>query len=563
MRRSRLAERIAAGETLVLHADRIYKLDAWLSRHPGGELAILHFVGRDAHDEIEAYHSDGTLRRMKNFVIARLDPRDAPKDVGYKPLTPPVQLGYRSGKLDHPDAQWTAWQQAQGGLDGRSEEYEVEDLLSEANAAGMATTSEKPASERANAQSSRPQGFPLPVALLEPPVPPDGIDPAEERAISMAYREMHEQVKVAGLYTLRPIGYARELARYMLLFASFAYCYAQGHFLLSSLLLGLFWHQVTFSAHDAGHTGITGVHAIDRAIGIFIASPIGGLSIGWWCDNHDVHHLVTNHPEHDPDIQHMPFFAISPKFLVEKSPSSNHVSGSAEAEQTRSEEVKAPYGLWSSYYRRVLLFDAPSRFFLRHQHALYYIVMSLGRFNLYANSYGFLAKTARFNDIWWWAEVSGVGFFWAWFVALLHGCPDWKTRIGYLLISHIATSPLHVQIVLSHFAQSSDDLGLYESFPSRQVRTTMDVSCPPQLDFLHGGLHMQVSHHLFPRIPRHNLREVRDRFVRPFCEKHGLRYTEYGFVEGNGLVRDTLRNVAGQVKLLGKVAKAQARGELH
>ena len=117
--------------------------------------------------------------------------------------------------------------------------------------------------------------------------------------------------------------------------------------------------------------------------------------------------------------------------------------------------------------------------------------------------------------------------------------------------------------MLSHFARSSADLGLYESFASRQVRTTMDVACPPFLDFLHGGLHMQVTHHLFPRVPRHNLREARDRFTVPFCRTWGLDYAEYGFREGNGRVRDTLRNVAMQVRLLGKVARAQALGELH
>ena len=119
--------------------------------------------------------------------------------------------------------------------------------------------------------------------------------------------------------------------------------------------------------------GITHNHFVDHMIGSVIADYIGGLSIGWWCDNHDVHHLVTNHPEHDPDIQHMPFFAISPRFLVQHS-DSGQTSGTP--------------GLWSSYYRRILAFDAPSRLLLTIQHKVYYVVMSLGRFNLYANSYG-------------------------------------------------------------------------------------------------------------------------------------------------------------------------------
>ena len=105
--RSQLAERIAQGESLVLHRRKIYKLDRWLATHPGGELAILHFVGRDATDEIEAYHSDDTVARlMSRFVIGYLDHADWDH---YKPLVPPVQLGYRKGKLDHPHAQVAMW----------------------------------------------------------------------------------------------------------------------------------------------------------------------------------------------------------------------------------------------------------------------------------------------------------------------------------------------------------------------------------------------------------------------------------------------------------------------
>jgi sphingolipid 8-(E)-desaturase len=525
--RHELAKRIADGETLVLHKRRIYKLDRWLANHPGGELAILHFVGRDATDEIEAYHCDETLKRMRGFCIAMLDEDDwEGKDgEGYKPLVPPVQLGYRSGKLDHPDAQWTAWK-ASEAMHTKLDGIESKNIL-----------------------STRPQGFPLPPQLLEPPLDPPGIDPARERAISEDYRKMHDQVKSAGLYELQPTGYMRECARYITLALLAAFTWSKSYYLLSSFFLGLFWHQLTFTAHDAGHSGITHSHFWDRLIGSVIANYIGGLSIGWWCDNHDVHHLVTNHPEHDPDIQHMPFFAISPKFLVQTSP-----SGSKE---------KGEFGLWSSYYRRVLAYDLPSRIFLTVQHKIYYVVMSLGRFNLYANSYGFLALKAR-RDKWFWIETTGLVFFWYWFAYLYLGAmPAWSTRISALLISHIVTSPLHVQIVLSHFAQSSEDLGLRESFASRQIRTTMDVLCPTYLDFLHGGLHMQVSHHLFPRIPRHNLRKVRDEFVRPFAKKWDLSYEEYTFQQGNGKVLKTLEHVANQVKILSMVASAQARGEIH
>lgn len=46
---------IAEGHTIVIFEDVILKLDSWLHRHPGGRLAILHMVGRDATDEMKAY----------------------------------------------------------------------------------------------------------------------------------------------------------------------------------------------------------------------------------------------------------------------------------------------------------------------------------------------------------------------------------------------------------------------------------------------------------------------------------------------------------------------------
>jgi sphingolipid 8-(E)-desaturase len=44
---------IAEGHTIVIANGRALKLDGWLDRHPGGRLAVLHMVGRDATNEIE------------------------------------------------------------------------------------------------------------------------------------------------------------------------------------------------------------------------------------------------------------------------------------------------------------------------------------------------------------------------------------------------------------------------------------------------------------------------------------------------------------------------------
>lgn len=45
---------IAEGKTIIIIDQQVLKVDAWLSYHPGGEKAILHMVGRDATDEVNA-----------------------------------------------------------------------------------------------------------------------------------------------------------------------------------------------------------------------------------------------------------------------------------------------------------------------------------------------------------------------------------------------------------------------------------------------------------------------------------------------------------------------------
>ncbi|KAI1505170.1 hypothetical protein F5X99DRAFT_369847 [Biscogniauxia marginata] len=44
---------IAEGHIIVIFEDSVLRLDSWLDKHPGGRLAILHMVGRDATDEIK------------------------------------------------------------------------------------------------------------------------------------------------------------------------------------------------------------------------------------------------------------------------------------------------------------------------------------------------------------------------------------------------------------------------------------------------------------------------------------------------------------------------------
>ena len=43
---------IAEGRKVIIVNQFVLKVDGWLPYHPGGDMAILHMVGRDATDEV-------------------------------------------------------------------------------------------------------------------------------------------------------------------------------------------------------------------------------------------------------------------------------------------------------------------------------------------------------------------------------------------------------------------------------------------------------------------------------------------------------------------------------
>lgn len=181
--------------------------------------------------------------------------------------------------------------------------------------------------------------------------------------------------------------------------------------------------------------------------------------------------------------------------------------------------------------------------------------MCFGRFNLQVQSCIYLYKypNSPYRSI----EILSLIIYLSWFLCLLSFIPTYTQRLIYIFISYMITMPLHIQITLSHFGMSTDDYGPGESFPARMLRTTMDIACPTWLDFFHGGLQYQVVHHLFPRMPRHNLRSA-SYFVQKFADEVGLKYHVYGFVCGNKKVINSLKEVGMQVKLMRDVAKANS-----
>jgi fatty acid desaturase len=66
------------------------------------------------------------------------------------------------------------------------------------------------------------------------------------------------------------------------------------------------------------------------------------------------------------------------------------------------------------------------------------------------------------------------------------------------------------------------------SFVELQVRTTRNYAGGVLAHYLCGGLEHQIEHHLFPRLPRHELMRAGS-IVKEFCAEHGLPYQETSF----------------------------------
>ncbi|KAJ9217119.1 hypothetical protein DTO166G4_1174 [Paecilomyces variotii] len=515
--RGEIEQLIADGHQIVIFDRKVLKVDAWLQYHPGGDKAILHMVGKDATDEITMFHSDSAVHMMQRYQIGKVEER-------WVNFVPPIQGGTFRRRVE--------------------EKCESEVLKMKNESVQEGNTISRPqmiASDgiKANAKSLSKTSFldirtkqEIDLDLSRYP----SVDPAKQDEVVRKFHKLHERVISEGLYDCSYRAYAIETCRYVLVALLFVLFLRLGWYNTSAVFLGMLWHLLVFTVHDAAHLAITHDYTTDSLIAFTIASFIGGLSASWWKRNHNIHHVVTNAPEHDPDIEHIPFFAISHRFFT---------------------------SLRSTFYERVMTYDAAARVLIRVQHWMYYPILLFGRFNLYRLSWEHLLRGLgpRKGIAWWhrWYEMVGQIFFWAWFGygILYKSIPTMWDRFAFLMVSHMVTMPLHVLFTVSHFAMSTADLGASESFPQKMLRTTMDVDCPEWLNFWYGGLQFQVIHHLFPRMPRHNLARAQ-KFVLEYCEDVGIPYAFYGILDSNKHVLSKLGDIAKQATILAECQKAAA-----
>lgn len=145
-----------------------------------------------------------------------------------------------------------------------------------------------------------------------------------------------------------------------------------------------------------------------------------GISVGWWKYTHNVHHIRTNDVVFDPDIQHLPIFAITVKYLS---------------------------NVYSKFHDRVMAYDKAAQWFVKHQHILFIPIVLLARLNLHLQSFIFVIWTTEKNPqqklrLGKWHKVieilTLIGYF-CWVCPLIYNT---NHPVVYFFISHITAGML-------------------------------------------------------------------------------------------------------------------------
>jgi fatty acid desaturase len=255
-------------------------------------------------------------------------------------------------------------------------------------------------------------------------------------------------------------------------------------------LVGVMFTQLGFIGHDAGHNQVFGARRRNRMLGLTVGNAFTGLSFGWWVPKHNAHHAHPNELGRDPDIG----------------------DGAAPASSGAPGNGPGPLASWLA----------------RWQAPLFFPLMLLRSSGMHVLG---IKRLLRRRDHASAVEAS---------LLLLHATL-YLTVVLWVLsplkaLAFIAVQQAVFSLYLGiSFAPNHKAMPIIESataagFARRQVVTARNISGGRFTAFLLGGLNYQIEHHLFPSMPRPNLRRVQG-LVRDFCAATDLGYSEENVVE--------------------------------
>lgn len=275
--------------------------------------------------------------------------------------------------------------------------------------------------------------------------------------------------------------------------------------MFTAIFLAAVFTQLAFIGHDAGHKQIFHGRRANDIVG-YLHGCLVGISYRWWVGKHTHHHANPNHEDDDPDLD-IPLLAFSPRQVMDK--------------------------------RGVL------RWVAKYQAFLFFPLLVLEGLNLHVASVRAVLRR----------EVKAGG----WEITLLS-----VHVVGYLAAVFWVLSPLQaIAFIAVHqglwgvymgcsFAPNHKGMpvigpGEKLDFLRKQVLTTRNVRGSWFTDFALGGLNYQIEHHLFPSMPRANLRHAQAH-VRAFCGERGIPYSQTSAFGSYGQVLRHLHRIGAPLR---------------
>jgi fatty acid desaturase len=302
------------------------------------------------------------------------------------------------------------------------------------------------------------------------------------------YAELSRRIKQAGLLRRRRAYYAAKSAwTAVLLAAGWTALLLLGDSwwqLVTAVYLAFAFTQIAFLGHDAGHRQICGTRRATRLLGLVLGDLLIGVSYTWWVGKHNRHHSNPNHTDLDPDVT-IGVLAFT----------------AAQASDKRG-LVRAVVRFQAYLFFPLLLLEAG------HLHA--------------ASIKAVLGGRERLDRVEALLLLVHAG---AYVVALLLVLSPLRAAAFLLLQQGLFGLYLGCCFALNHKGMPILEEGKEPDYLCRQVLTSRNVRGSRVVDFLMGGLNYQIEHHLFPSMPRPNLRRAQP-LVRAFCTERGVSYSE-------------------------------------
>lgn len=334
-------------------------------------------------------------------------------------------------------------------------------------------------------------------------------DPTVPSGSGSDFADLRRIVQQEGLLDRRRGYYAAKMALNLLVFAGgcamFVLLGDSWWQLITAAFLAVMFTQLAFVGHDAGHKQIFRTRRANDVIG-YAHSGLVGISYGWWIGKHNRHHANPNHEDDDPDLD-VPLLAFTQG-------------------QSRSRQG---FAHWTAKYQAFLFFPL---LLLEGLNLHWQSIQAVWRGEVKANK---IEATLLLGHI--------AGYLTAVFVVLSP-----PVALAFIAV-HQGLWGMYMgcSFAPNHKGMPTVSAGTKLDFLRKQVLTSRNVRGGPWVDFALGGLNYQIEHHLFPNMPRANLRRAQT-LVQGFCVQHGIEYAQCGLLRSYGYVLQHLHSVGAQLR---------------